>query len=372
MSIVKDQTLLSFCLNVFPCGNIQELYSACFKNAIKVYNKLDALRDRKQNRNIGLWLSADVARDLLTSPEKLTDFKNKLAADSLKVTTLNGFPYGVFHSERIKEKVYQPNWSEDSRVEYTINLAKVLAELVPARSNSTISTIPISYRKDANKTIIEKSILNLTRTLEELAKIHQESSKKTILALEPEPDCLLDSTQTIIGFWQEFIAPLPDSIKPYLGICLDTAHSSTLFESPLTTLQALSEDNIPVVKMQLAAVPEASKENAQHLANFQDDVYLHQSCVKATTSLKRYEDLPANITLQNDEILRTHYHLPLSISSMHSLLTTTSDINDELIDAATTSGCQCFELEIYTLSELTTTNDQVTQILAEDLHYLIK
>ena len=49
-----------------------------------------------------------------------------LARHDLYVFTLNGFPYGPFHGVRVKEEVYQPDWSYPERLAYTNQLADLL------------------------------------------------------------------------------------------------------------------------------------------------------------------------------------------------------------------------------------------------------
>src|SRR6185503_16756135 len=69
---------------------------------------------------IGLYLSAAAARELEASPGP---FVEELAGRGLYVFTLNGFPFGGFHAERVKEAVYRPDWTEPARLEHTRRLA---------------------------------------------------------------------------------------------------------------------------------------------------------------------------------------------------------------------------------------------------------
>lgn len=60
--------------------------------------------------------------------------------------TMNGFPYGGFHHQEVKDKVHQPDWTTADRLGYTVRLAKVLAELLPEGMEGGISTSPLSYK----------------------------------------------------------------------------------------------------------------------------------------------------------------------------------------------------------------------------------
>ena len=55
-------------------------------------------------------------------------FRDWCDAEGFCVPTLNGFPYGRFHGEGVKEKVYLPDWRDPERLRYTNLLADLLAE----------------------------------------------------------------------------------------------------------------------------------------------------------------------------------------------------------------------------------------------------
>src|SRR5574337_970983 len=65
----------------------------------------------------------------------------------LSCHTLNAFPYGDFHSRRVKENVYLPDWADSRRLEYTIDCARILAELLPEGTDGSISTLPLGFKE---------------------------------------------------------------------------------------------------------------------------------------------------------------------------------------------------------------------------------
>ena len=79
---------------------------------------------------IGLRLSA-AASAALAQPHALAEFQSFLAEHNYYVFTINGFPYGAFHGERVKEHVYLPDWRDPRRVAYSNQLAEILAALLP-------------------------------------------------------------------------------------------------------------------------------------------------------------------------------------------------------------------------------------------------
>ena len=67
---------------------------------------------------IGLRLGAQAAKSL-SHPSTLLSFQKWLEEKNCYVFTINGFPYGNFHGERVKEQVYRPDRSTPDRLEYT-------------------------------------------------------------------------------------------------------------------------------------------------------------------------------------------------------------------------------------------------------------
>ena len=50
------------------------------------------------------------------------EFRAFLDREGLYVAIINGFPYGPFHGTPVKANVYAPDWRDEARVEYTLDL----------------------------------------------------------------------------------------------------------------------------------------------------------------------------------------------------------------------------------------------------------
>ena len=73
--------------------------------------------------------------------------RRELDARGLEVVTLNGFPYQAFQAPVVKHAVYQPDWTTRSGCAYTLDLARVLADLLPDdAARGSISTLPLAWR----------------------------------------------------------------------------------------------------------------------------------------------------------------------------------------------------------------------------------
>ena len=116
---------LSYCSNIHS-GND---WKSHFKN-IKKYVPII----KKQvcpNKNFGLGLRlSNLASKELDSKNNLSNFKDWLKQENIYIFTMNGFPYGNFHGNKVKELVHERDWTNQDRVNYTIRLFNQLAYLL--------------------------------------------------------------------------------------------------------------------------------------------------------------------------------------------------------------------------------------------------
>jgi len=102
---------LTYCTNIHPGESWEEINKNLLNNIIPLKNKLNI-----NNFGIGLRLSNRATTDLLKS-NYLDVFKKCLNDNKLVVYTLNGFPYGDFSYNKIKDNVYKPDWTQSSRLD---------------------------------------------------------------------------------------------------------------------------------------------------------------------------------------------------------------------------------------------------------------
>lgn len=361
---------LTYCLNIHPGETWAENNRAIRMHALRVR---DRVADGKRF-GLGLRLSATAAGEL-SGPARLAEFREFLRAEDLYVFTVNGFPYGQFHGSVVKENVYRPDWLDPRRTEYTIRLADVLAELLPESVPGSISTVPCSYKPwITSPQQVRSMATELAGVAAHLAKVRNLTGRDISLALEPEPDCYLETTAETIDFLRgpmmEFGVPrmkelgVPSSqveecLRRHLGVCVDTAHTAVQFEDLASALRQFRQAGVRVCKVQLSAALRlaAAESSLQRLADFCDAVYLHQA--KAMTShgaRHSYADLPEalsdpRLAASRDE-LRVHFHVPLFCDHIEPLASTSSLITNEFWDLLR-SGVTCHaEIETYTFGVL--------------------
>src|SRR5688572_22416195 len=119
---------LAYCTNIHPAETWRETREVLQTHVLDVRDRLreiGVLAEREPFA-IGLRLSARAASELLEQGH-IPEFQQWLEDTNTYVFTINGFPYGDFHGGRVKEQVFQPDWTERARVDYTKMLFQILA-----------------------------------------------------------------------------------------------------------------------------------------------------------------------------------------------------------------------------------------------------
>lgn len=327
---------------------------------------------------VGLRLSALAARELAEG-EELARFRAWLAASDLYVFTINGFPYGPFHGTRVKQEVYQPDWSRPERVAYTKLLAELLAALLPEESGleGSISTVPLTFRPLAvDLGLLPKAVRNLLQAAADLVELERRTGRRIALALEPEPHCLLETVEEAVGFLERRIlasepvaifarmAGLPYAgaeavLRRHLGVCLDVCHAAVEFEDPAAALRRLEGAGIAVPKLQLSAaleVPEVGPDTVARLARFEDGVYLHQVVERGPDGrLRRFLDLAdafARVEAARGRTWRVHCHVPIFVERLDGLASTQPTLAQVLAIQRQRPISRHLEVETYTFDVL--------------------
>jgi sugar phosphate isomerase/epimerase len=305
---------LTYCTNIHPGESWKEVFAN-----LKTY--LLPLKERlSSDRPFGVGLRlADVAARELCLEDNLKSFQEWLNQHDLYVFTLNGFPYGGFHRQVVKDRVYAPDWSRSERLDYTLRLAEILATLLPEGMDGGISTVPLSYKPwwenqpSAAATVRQNCCANLARFVAEIIRIREQTGKQLHVDLEPEPDGLIENTAEAIDFFQQDLLPEGGAfLVRTLGIsrgaaerellagirlCYDTCHFAVEYEEPRSALTRLLATGISIGKVQLSAALQVDlgdsvqqrRAIAEHLRPFAESTYLHQT--SNAIQMVRYSDI---------------------------------------------------------------------------------
>ena len=242
---------------------------------------------------VGLWLSRQSLDDARRqTPERL---RESLEDMNVQVFTLNGFPYGNFHDDRVKHEVYQPDWSRPERLRYTIDLADLLVDLVPAGTSAGISTLPIGW-SDLDDTRVDEAVINLQRAVDHLVMIESRTGCCLHLDLEPEPGCLLQRSDDVVDLFENRLltSGREDDVRRHLRVCHDVCHASVMFESQQDVIANYDSAGIGIGKIQVSTALEARGEDEasmERLRLFAEPRWLHQVSIRNQQGITFYEDL---------------------------------------------------------------------------------
>jgi hypothetical protein len=378
MKISTNQNLhLTYCTNVHP----GESWKQVFTNLVQFIPPLKAQLSPKAPFGIGLRLADVAAQELLTG-DALKQFQSWLSQHNLYVFTLNGFPYGGFHRQVVKDQVYAPDWSRRSRLDYTVRLIAILATLLPEGMEGGISTVPLSYKPwwqtddAARATIFSRSAHHLAQLTQELIRVKATTGKCLHIDLEPEPDGLIENTAEVIEFFQSWLLPVGgDYLTQTLGIsrsqaelkllehirlCYDTCHFAVAYEDPTSAFTQLQAAGIQIGKLQLSAalqvrLPDQVEQRrliAEQLQRFAEPTYLHQVVERrSNNTLFHYSDLSSalpHLERSSAQEWRTHFHVPIFVRDYTLLQSTQDHLLAVLHLLQHQPLCQHLEIETYT------------------------
>jgi sugar phosphate isomerase/epimerase len=367
MKVASDPDVhLTYCTNIHPGETWPELRNNIAHHVVGVKRRIAT----SQPFGVGLRVAARAA-DELADPAALAELRALLDENDLYVFTINGFPYGSFHGQRVKEAVYRPDWLEPERTRYSERLAELLCELLPDGMEGSISTVPIGHAPRLHAPGADaRAAARLLEHAAFLARMRLDTGKTVSLALEPEPECRLETTLHAVAFFESVllskssiarhardtglsVADAEASVRRHLGVCLDTCHAAVEFEDPDDAIDGLLRAGIRIVKTQLSAglVVETSDPGAcPALAPFAEDVYLHQVVERSRQGFRRYDDLERALAHgpSEESEWRIHFHVPLFRERLETFRTTQPFVEAVLKRQRRDPFCQHLEIETYT------------------------
>ena len=326
---------LCYCSNVHAGANLQQLEHS-------IENSLTRVRELRGLTQMGggLWINHSSLQQLQDA-EAQTQFSEHLRNHGIQLFTLNGFPMLNFHQEQVKQKVYQPDWSSRQRSDYTIQLAELLARLLPAdQTSATISSLPLGFAPEWSDANHRQAIDLLEHSLQSLQKLNQATGKQIRLCLEMEPGCVLESTDQLIHFFKHDLQHVDSQlIDDHLGVCFDICHQAVMFEDIEQSLEKIHQAGITIGKIQVSSALELTdpknKAGAETLAHFIEPRYLHQACCKDHNGqlFKALDLQQAFDTFPRDCRWRVHFHVPIQSQNLISpLLSTTQNAIGKTLD----------------------------------------
>jgi len=342
MRVGRHGTHLGYCTNIHPGETWPEIRGNVESHVRNVKRQLAPDRPF----GVGLRLSGAAAR-ALREPATLGAFRDFLEQNGLYVFTINAFPYGPFHGRPVKEAVYRPDWLEPERLRYSDDVAHVLAGLVDPEDSGSISTVPGAFRERIQS---PQDMATMGRELAlhavTLWRLREDGRASIGIAIEPEPECIVETTAQAIGFLEDNVfggagarafreatgleaADAETALRHHVGLCLDACHAAVEFEHPTEIVASLAAAGVRVLKVQVSAglrIMHPDQAALATLHRYAEAVYLHQVVIRRGTQLTRVLDLPQALATATPADLgdewRVHFHVPLFHASLGAFAST--------------------------------------------------
>ncbi|HMO14595.1 MAG TPA: metabolite traffic protein EboE [Pirellulaceae bacterium] len=344
----------SFHATIGYCTNIHagESLDAVINNLRSISSGVRQVVTGVEPLPVGLWLSQLAAVEAERQVDRL-----RRVLDELQIIpfTFNAFPFGNFHNEFVKHDVYRPDWTTAERLEYTRRIARLGDQLAPVGQVLSISTLPLGWPSDDSESIISRSVNNLHALAKDLAQIEAKSGRRIILAIEPEPGCILQTSADIVELFQNRLpqgcsAAEREIISRHLGVCHDVCHAAVMFENQADVLHEYRKAGISIGKVQVSAAIEydwtddvqTREQLLIDLTQFAEQRYLHQTvyrglqhpvtnipCATEIDDLLFFEDLPqalAALPELGPGQLRSHFHVPIYVEKFGTIRSTQANI----------------------------------------------
>ena len=351
---------LTYCGNVHAAPDLPAVLGALREHTAPV---AAAARARGRAFGLGAWWPMDLVARLAADESTRSRLARELQSLELPLWTLNVFPFGGFHDTVVKTAVYSPDWGPEERLHYTRLCAEVGSSLAQPGSVLPLSTLPLGYRGPGDKPAdLRLMARNLARAASAFAAIEAKTGIQCVLALEPEPDCLLETAAATADFLERWLfdeaawTTVPERVlRRHLGVCVDLCHLAVVGEEPLQALASLARRGIEVPKIQVSACLEVrDAAGLDALLAFDEPRYLHQT---AAANGLRALDLDA-VRARRAQFaaagrVRSHYHVPLFWDEPGAFGSTQAEVSRVLRGLAQ-SGAELplLEVETYTWSVL--------------------
>jgi hypothetical protein len=360
---------LTYSTLVHPADNWDELWASMQDYLPRVKQRVSPYAPCA----VSLRLAAATVERLLADRSAMSDLNAFLSAENLYVVTVNAFPYGPFKNRLVMETVYEPDWRDRRRAQYTKDIATILSSIAGDGVSPSIQTAPLGFRPHVTPGVVERFTEQLLHVVAHLVDVARRTGTTVRLGLEPEPFCHLETTNETIDYFQGAlftdasadrlaklagidIGAAAEALRVHLGVVFDICHQAVEFEDVGASLDALDAAGIPIVKLQVAAamrVPAVTDEIVEQLWPFTDTVYLSQTMERRRDGqIRRFLNLRDALTCWDPggdaPEWRTHFHVPVFLDDLGGLGTTRFAIADALAKHRAAPISDQVEIETYT------------------------
>lgn len=338
---------LTYCTNVHPSDDLASMEAVLRSEVAPTLHEV--LGGEHPRHLLGAWWPSDVVA-AFEDEARLDAHARVLDELGLVPASLNVFPAGRFHGAGVKESVYEPSWWSDERLAYTIAAARACATILARQGveRAVMSTLPLGFRGRArDRASDERAVANVFHCALALEELLERSGVEIVLAIEPEPWCVLESIDEALHWFVDEALPFAArhgneaAMRRHVGLCLDLCHAAVVGEDPVEAVRLCARAGMRIGKIQLssAVVARGSIARDRLLEGFEDPVYLHQTWDRSGR-IGPFVDLGDELRaaeVDDETTLVSHFHVPLHWSGDDVLETTQSEVL-RFLEACATDG----------------------------------
>ncbi len=374
----RPELHFGYSTNVHKSETLKQMYRFLEDYTIPVRKRVFGKEGRS---GLELRIGIELAKEL-TPMQVREQFSSYLVENGLDIFSINAFPLNNFQAKKVKEQVYAPDWTTKERVHWTIEISKIFADLLPEDRQGSVSSLTGTYRPWKDTPKVHRAIAEgFLKVLWAQETLYQKTGKDVVLAIEPEPDTTLDTSDQVIDFFENTLLPLAKKkwknkfstlsqleqvLRHRFTVNLDTCHFSVLFDEPAQAAIDLAKAGIKIGKVHVTNAlalrnPHRSPTGYQTFRGMHEQRYLHQFCGadaqgKPIWRGRDLNELPKQ--LKPDQFpdlaeLRTHFHVPLYLKRWKNLRTTQEDTHKALREIVKRKLSTHLAFETYTWPVLT-------------------
>ena len=200
---------------------------------------------------VSLWLPPALAAALATGGRIRTRLRAELDARRLEVVTLSGLSSDEETGSPFVEGggEQQLGWDEPARREYTLDLARILVDLLPDDTvRGVVGTIGLARRPHWDEETAKTGAGILRRLSGGLADLAWQTGRAVRVGFHTADGYALDSPE-------QTVAALARIDKDRLGVRLDLDHVIRTWDDPVAGLETVTDAGLSIIEVRLTASP---------------------------------------------------------------------------------------------------------------------
>jgi len=263
-----DLKYLSYHTGTTNCVSWDDVYTDLVNHVPNIKNHIS----EHEHFGIGLQLSYHMINEL-SNPSAFAELRSFLSQNQCYLYTVDGFNKALF------------DWKDAKLLNYHNRLANLLSKWLPPHITGCISTVPGTPKQFVNnKSDIKYIAQHWIAHAEYLVRLERETGKQITLAIKPEAESFLETTQQSIDFLNQQVfstqactelssrlnvnqQDAEDLLRTHITLCLDVAETPIEYTSFDAYTKSVESQGVSVGKKQISADTANTSDLNKQIAN---------------------------------------------------------------------------------------------------------